>query len=190
MLRWLLSPLDRYVLGEWTKIFLGTALGFPLIITIFDLTDNLDKYLNRHLEPPEIALSYVYWLPESLLLVLPAAVLFATVFSIGAFTFETMQIRWTGELIFAMAWLVFVLSVAAIALMYWLLRRSAAVLDLVYRRDGPTPWVRLARTQGRRAADGLPVLIAQGARSFERWFGIAPDRDAMWQAVRGATESR
>jgi len=71
-----------------------------------------------------------------------------------------------------------------------LLRRSAAVLDLVYRRDGPTPWVRSARAQGRRAADGLPMLIAQGARSFERWFGIAPDREAMWEAVREATESR
>jgi lipopolysaccharide export system permease protein len=86
MLRWFLRPLDRYVLAEWSKIFLATALGFPLIITIFDLTDNLDKYLNRNLEPQAIALSYVFWLPESLLLVLPAAVLFATVFSIGAFT--------------------------------------------------------------------------------------------------------
>lgn len=86
MLRWLLHPLDRYVLAEWTKIFLGTALGFPLIITVFDLTDNLDKYLNRRLTVPDIALSYVYWLPESMLLVLPAAVLFATVFSIGGFT--------------------------------------------------------------------------------------------------------
>lgn len=86
MLRWLLHPLDRYVLSEWTKIFLGTALGFPLIITVFDLTDNLDKYLNRKLTAPDIALSYVYWLPESMLLVLPAAVLFATVFSIGGFT--------------------------------------------------------------------------------------------------------
>jgi lipopolysaccharide export system permease protein len=86
MLRWLLHPLDRYVLSEWTKIFLGTALGFPLIITVFDLTDNLDKYLNRNLKTPDIALSYVYWLPESMLFVLPAAVLFATVFSIGGFT--------------------------------------------------------------------------------------------------------
>jgi lipopolysaccharide export system permease protein len=86
MFRWLLSPLDRYVLREWSKIFFGTALGFPLIITIFDLTDNLDKYLQRSLERQDIALSYVYWFPESMLLVLPAAVLFATVFSIGAFT--------------------------------------------------------------------------------------------------------
>ena len=86
MLRWFLRPLDRYVLLEWGKIFLGTSLGFPLIVTIFDLTDNLDKYLNRALTTKAIAMSYVYWFPESMLLVLPAAVLFATVFSIGAFS--------------------------------------------------------------------------------------------------------
>jgi drug/metabolite transporter (DMT)-like permease len=49
-----------------------------------------------------------------------------TLFGIGAFAFETRVIDWTGELIFAIAWLVFVLSIAAIALMYWLIRRSAA----------------------------------------------------------------
>jgi drug/metabolite transporter (DMT)-like permease len=47
-------------------------------------------------------------------------------FTIGAFAFETRVIQWTGELIFAIAWLVFVLSVAAVALMYWLIRRRAA----------------------------------------------------------------
>ena len=36
------------------------------------------------------------------------------------------MIQWSGELVFAMAWLVFVLSIAAVALMYWLIRRSAA----------------------------------------------------------------
>lgn len=86
MMRWLLRPLDRYVVGEWTKIFFSTALGFPLIVTIFDLTDNIDKYLNRNLTPKAIALSYLYWIPDSMFMVLPAAVLFATVFSIGAFT--------------------------------------------------------------------------------------------------------
>ncbi len=44
----------------------------------------------------------------------------------GAFAFETRVIHWSGELIFAMAWLVLVLSIAAIGLMYWLIRRSAA----------------------------------------------------------------
>lgn len=86
MMRWLLHPLDRYVISEWTKIFLSTSLGFPLIVTIFDLTDNVDKYLNRSLSSKAIALSYLYWIPDSMFMALPAAVLFATVFSIGAFT--------------------------------------------------------------------------------------------------------
>jgi len=60
------------------------------------------------------------------------------------------------------------------------------VVDLVYRRDGsPTPWVRLARARGLRATDGLPMLVEQGALAFERWFGVAPDREAMWAAVGG-----
>ena len=50
----------------------------------------------------------------------------AVLFGLGAFAFETRVIHWTGELVFAMVWLVFVLSIAAVALMYWLIRRSAA----------------------------------------------------------------
>jgi lipopolysaccharide export system permease protein len=82
----IVRPLDRYVFTEWLKIFLATTLGFPLLLILFDATDNLDKYLAKNLPPANIALSYVYWLPDSIFLILPAAVLFATVFSIGAFT--------------------------------------------------------------------------------------------------------
>lgn len=59
---------------------------------------------------------------------------------------------------------------------------QAAVLDLVYRR-GATPWVKAARKRGIRAADGLPMLIEQGALSFKRWFGREPDREAMRQSL-------
>lgn len=80
-----------------------------------------------------------------------------------------------------------------------LLRKGAAVMDLVYRRDAlaevrpgvspalrraETPWVRTARQRGLRAADGLVMLVEQGALAFERWLGVAPDRDVMWAAVR------
>jgi lipopolysaccharide export system permease protein len=82
----LLHPLDRYVLSEFTKIFVATAIGFPVLLTVFDLTDNIDKYLSRNLPRADIALSYLYWIPESMYMVLPAAVLFAAVFSIGGFT--------------------------------------------------------------------------------------------------------
>lgn len=82
----IVRPLDKYVFLEFVKIFISTALGFPIITQLFDLTDNIDKYLNRNLQPSAIALSYYYWIPDTMRLVLPAAVLFATVFSIGALT--------------------------------------------------------------------------------------------------------
>jgi lipopolysaccharide export system permease protein len=84
--RRLFHPLDRYVFAEFTKIFVATALGFPVLLTVIDLTDNLDKYLGRKLPRGDIALSYVYGLPDAVYLVLPAAVLFATIFTIGALT--------------------------------------------------------------------------------------------------------
>ena len=65
-----------------------------------------------------------------------------------------------------------------------LLAPSAAVLDLVYRRGG-TPFVRELRSRGRRAMDGLTMLVEQAAFAFETWFGMKPDRSAMWHAVRG-----
>jgi shikimate dehydrogenase len=63
-----------------------------------------------------------------------------------------------------------------------LISRSAAVMDLVYRRGG-TPWIRAAREQGNRAADGLTMLLEQGALSFQRWFGMEPDREAMRRSL-------
>jgi shikimate dehydrogenase len=62
---------------------------------------------------------------------------------------------------------------------------GADVLDLVYR-PGETAWVRAARARGHRAADGLTMLVEQGALAFERWFGFPPDRAAMWAAAVSA----
>lgn len=47
---------------------------------------------------------------------------------------ETMQVRWTGQFIFALCWLVLVLSIASIMLLYELIRRGAAtsVTSLFY----------------------------------------------------------
>ena len=75
--------LDWYLARSWTRIFVVTALGFPLVSIILELTDKLAQYLNQGLTPGAIAWSYVFALPHQIYLVLPAAVLFATVFSIG-----------------------------------------------------------------------------------------------------------
>ncbi|MBL0939253.1 MAG: LptF/LptG family permease [Gemmatimonadaceae bacterium] len=81
-----ITPLDRYIAGEFTRIFSVTILGFPVLVFVIDLVDNLRKYTERKLTVKAVALSYFYWIPDTLFMILPAAVLFATVFSIGTFT--------------------------------------------------------------------------------------------------------
>src|SRR5258708_11341967 len=76
--------LDRYLLSEWLRVLLITLLGFPILVIVIDLTDKLDQYMARGIKPGTVALSYVFDLPEKMFLVLPVAVLFATVFTVGA----------------------------------------------------------------------------------------------------------
>jgi len=79
-----LRQLDRYVIESWVRIFVLTALGFPLVSILINLTDNLNRLLDRGLGMKEIAISYIYSIPENAFIVMPAAVLFATVFTVGA----------------------------------------------------------------------------------------------------------
>ncbi len=81
-----LRPLDRYVLSEFWKVLVATALGFPLLVIIIDISEKLDNYLARELTMQDIALAYLFGIPETMFQVLPAAVLFATVFTVGGFT--------------------------------------------------------------------------------------------------------
>jgi drug/metabolite transporter (DMT)-like permease len=57
-----------------------------------------------------------------------------TMLGVGALLFETRTVTWTAEFVFALAWLVFVLSFGAIWLLYFLIRQQAAarVLSLFY----------------------------------------------------------
>lgn len=78
------TTLDRYVISSWLRIFILTALGFPIVSILINLTDTLNRLLDRGLTMKEIAISYVYSIPENAFIVMPAAVLFATVFTVGA----------------------------------------------------------------------------------------------------------
>lgn len=64
-----------------------------------------------------------------------------------------------------------------------LLPKESAVLDLAYR-IGETAFVRDARARGVKALDGMTMLVEQGALAFERWFGVSPDREVMWKAIK------
>ena len=66
------------------------------------------------------------------------------------------------------------------------LRPAHRVIDLAYRADGrPTALVAAARAAGcEQVVDGLEVLVAQGAASFERWTGVPAPVDVMRAAAR------
>jgi shikimate dehydrogenase len=65
-------------------------------------------------------------------------------------------------------------------------RGGQQVVDLAYRSDGrPTALTAAAREAGcERVVEGVDVLLAQGAESFERWTGIPAPREVMRAAVR------
>ena len=71
-----ITPLDRYVASEFVRIFGVTMLGFPVLVFVIDLVDNLRKYTERKLAIGDVAMSYLYWIPDTLFMVLPVAVLF------------------------------------------------------------------------------------------------------------------
>jgi drug/metabolite transporter (DMT)-like permease len=56
------------------------------------------------------------------------------IFIAAAFAFETRVVHWTPQFVFALGWLVLVLSFGAIWLLYFLIRRAAAtrVVSLFY----------------------------------------------------------
>jgi shikimate dehydrogenase len=59
---------------------------------------------------------------------------------------------------------------------------GSLVVDMVYRAGG-TRLLEVARMRGARVVDGLEVLVAQGAASFERWTGMSAPREAMRAAA-------
>ncbi len=56
-------------------------------------------------------------------------------------------------------------------------------MDMVYL-PRPTPFVQAARELGIRAADGMEMLVQQGAVSFERWWGQKPSLEVMRASLR------
>ena len=57
---------------------------------------------------------------------------------------------------------------------------TSMAVDLTYRQ---TPFLKSAEDLGVRHLDGLGMLIHQGARSFELWFGVKPPVDVMKSAL-------
>lgn len=68
-----------------------------------------------------------------------------------------------------------------------LLAPGAIAYDLTYRE---TSFLRAAARAGVTALDGLPMLVHQGARSFELWTGMTAPVEVMWRAAVAARTAR
>src|SRR4029077_18882666 len=135
---------------EWTKVFLLAALGFPFLVMVIDLTDKLSTYLGRGIPKARLAYSYVFFLPEKISLVLPVAVLFAVVFTVGALGrhSELVAAKASGISFHRVVRPLLAASLAAV------------VLDLGLTELAPVTSARRARRAGERAG-GEAVAAAR-----------------------------
>jgi shikimate dehydrogenase len=63
------------------------------------------------------------------------------------------------------------------------LNRAGAVYDMIYR-PAETPLLAAAQGAGCRAANGLGMLLYQGAKALELWSGANPPIEVMREALR------
>ncbi len=101
------------------------------------------------------------WRPALLLQYTAAGALFA----LGAAAFETWAVDWTPQFLFAVGWLVFVLSFGAVWLLYFLIRRSAAtrVVSLFYLTPPVTAlmaWALFGERLAPLALAGMAICVA------------------------------
>lgn len=78
--------LDRYVLRQFTGTFVVLIVSLPFLFMITDLTDRLGDYLSRGVPVRNVAISYIYQIPQLVYWGFPIAALIATVFTIGNMT--------------------------------------------------------------------------------------------------------
>ena len=130
---------ERVTPLQWTGLLLGLA-GVVLILHDRPMSGEAGwGWLASGVSLVSITLGTLYqrrycgqidWRAGNLIQYIAVAIFFAA----SAFLFENNVVRWTGEFVLALAWLVVVLSIGSIGLLYWLIRRSAAtsVASLFY----------------------------------------------------------
>ncbi len=100
---------------------------------------------------------------------------------------ETMEIEWTGDFVFALGWLVLVLSIGAISLLNLLIRSGSAVnvASLFYLTPPTTAliaWAMFDETLSALAIAGMAIAVAgvlAGAQGLESGLFPTPQEHAM-----------
>lgn len=75
--------LSRYVLRQFLSPLVLSFLGFVAIFVVVDLVDRLSAFIDRGVDAATIAVYYAWHVPYVAVLVLPMAMLLASLFCIG-----------------------------------------------------------------------------------------------------------
>lgn len=163
--------LDRYIAREFTRIFAITAIGFPVFTVLINITDRMSGYLARHIAPRNIALAHLFAATEQVFFIIPAAVLFATVFSTGALSrhSEITAAKASGISFQRLVSPIFLLAAAA-SLLAWAI---GEVVPLANRRRDEL--LGLAQLRAQTARYNF-VYRADGGRTYAIGQLVAPQR--------------
>jgi len=205
--RWrLVGILDGYVARSFVRIFLITALGFPVFTVLINLTDNLNKYLGRQIPARQIALAHLYTTAEQIFFIIPAAVLFATVFTTGSFSrhSELTAAKASGISFHRLVMPILVLSLLAAGLTFAMgelaplanqrrdellgdaqLRRQTARYNFVYRADGGRTYAIGQLSAPQRQMTDVQIEREGNGPEFPGYFLTAARAD--WDSTTGWT---
>lgn len=195
----------RYLTWQWVRIFLLTAIGLPAVQSLIALTDELNRLLGRGVPRDALPWIFLYGLPEGMFQMMPAAALFATVFTIGPFSRNSeLTAAKAGGISFhrLVVPLLLAASVAAVANFYvgeyatiasarrlelqdtGTARSQASRYNFVYRADDG--WIYTINTLEAERALLRGLLLERPSRSAE-FPGTAVTADsATWSERQGA----
>ncbi|NOZ57390.1 MAG: LPS export ABC transporter permease LptG [Calditrichaeota bacterium] len=94
--------LDRYILRRFLSAVFFALIAFTVIFVVVDLIENLDRFIDHQVPRHVVAAYYLYYLPYIMTLILPVAMLLASLFSIGQMARfnELIAIRSSGVSIY------------------------------------------------------------------------------------------
>jgi len=123
--------LDRYILRRFLTALVFAVLAFVLIFVVVDLVENLDKFIDRDVPRPIVLRYYLYYLPYIFTLVLPVAMLLASLFSVGQMARfnELIAMRSSGVSLYRILWPLFVLAVFVSLFDYYFSEEIAPVTN-------------------------------------------------------------
>lgn len=117
-----LGTLDRYVIRKWLGTFLLSALGIPAVAVLIRLSEEYGKLVDKGVPGRDALLGTLLLYPGQMALLFPAAVLFATVFTLNAMGrySELTAVKAGGISFYRLIAPMIVLATLAVPTNYWL----------------------------------------------------------------------